>query len=179
GSAGGDGDEEQVPGAPLDEGADRGAVPGAHDAVTLPVPDLDAISYLRGPVGDHGHRGQPTPPLQALDPAPAPSTAPFRRSDDRDIRVVDRLVDRLRAQPPPRLIREALAQLVGNLLRTPPLAQQLRHLGAKVGIGNQPPRARPREPFNRNPLRSMRKISAGLISVATQLPTDRRRRPAD
>jgi hypothetical protein len=54
---------------------------------------------------------------------------------------------------------------VRDLLRTPPLAEQLRHRGPKFGIGKQTPRARPREPFSRDPLRGMRAISAGLMPL--------------
>src|ERR1700730_3705051 len=61
-------DQDQVATTSLDERAYRGSVPGTHDAVALPVADLDSVVHLGGSIGDHGHRGQPD--RGALGPGP-------------------------------------------------------------------------------------------------------------
>jgi hypothetical protein len=82
----------------LHERADRGAVPGAHDQITLPVTRLSAIVNLGRPLIDHPHRRQPPTTLRATQPPTTPPTP--GRPRQRHRRVVDRLVDRLHGQPP-------------------------------------------------------------------------------
>ena len=75
--------EDQEAGTPLNEGADRGPVAGTLDAIALPVPDLDTVLDLLGPVGDHRHPGQPaTSPLAVYLAATA---TPLGRTRDIDV----------------------------------------------------------------------------------------------
>ena len=60
-------DQDYEAGRAFDESAYRRTVSNAHDAVTLPMPDLHPVARLDGPIGDHRHVGDPTPSLQALD----------------------------------------------------------------------------------------------------------------
>jgi hypothetical protein len=89
------------------------------------VPDLHSVFNLCGPISDHRHSGEPTTALQTLDSAAAPPTPPFRRTGQRNPRLIDRLVNRFGTQVPLRLAREAHRQLVGDPFGTPPLTQEL------------------------------------------------------
>src|SRR5665811_1912257 len=51
-------DQHHEPGGAFHESAYRRTVPGAHDAITFPVPDLDPVLHLGRPVGDHRHPTQ-------------------------------------------------------------------------------------------------------------------------
>jgi hypothetical protein len=63
----------------------------------------------------------------ALQPEqPAASTPTTSRARQQRLRVIDRLIDRLGAQPPSPLADEPLTQLVRDLLRTSALGQQPR-----------------------------------------------------
>jgi hypothetical protein len=64
------------------------------------------------------------------NPADAGGDATTRRAGQRHRRVIDRLIDRLHTQPTIALADKQPAQLVGDLLRAPPLRQQsLNDLG--------------------------------------------------
>jgi len=86
--------------------------------------ELDTILDLLWAFGDHRHRSQPATTFQSLHSWSAASSTPPGRPGDIDIGRVDGLIDRLRAQLASRLVREPLPQLVGDLLRSPPLAEE-------------------------------------------------------
>jgi hypothetical protein len=83
---------------------------------------LHPVQHLNGTLVKHPHRQQP--PATRHPPQTPTATPASSRARQRDQRVIDRLIDRLGTQPPTP-IKKALTQLVGDLLRTPPLGQQL------------------------------------------------------
>ncbi len=56
-------DEDHKASYPFDQSADRRTISNAHDAITLPVPNLDPVGNLDGPISDHRHTGEPTTPF--------------------------------------------------------------------------------------------------------------------
>jgi hypothetical protein len=96
--------------------------PWSHDQIALPVPGLHSVFDRCGTLVNHRHGGQPSPPLNA-EQAPS-ATTPADGTREADRRVIDRLIDRLGAQPPRRLSGEEDPELVRDLLRAPALAQQ-------------------------------------------------------
>src|SRR5665647_1406611 len=95
------------------------------------------------------------------------------------VRVIDRLVDALRAQSPLWLVGEPDGQLVGDLFRAPPPAQQLAHRRAEYCVLVDPSRSWPWHPRFALTLSCVRTVSARLIQVPAQLPAHRRGRSAD
>ena len=65
------------------------------------------------------------------------------------VRVIDRLVDALRAQSPVRLVGEPDGQLVGDLFRAPPPAQQFAHRRAEYCVLVDPSRSWPWHPMSK------------------------------
>jgi len=140
------------------------------------VTGLSAVLDLAWPLVDHPHRRQPPAALHALQaPATTPST---RRARQGDCRVIDRLVDRLLAQPATWLVGEQHTELVRDLLRAPaPCQQPLDDLGQHL-IAGDPPRARLARPAPGGVFGVMRPVAAVWVAVAPDLATDRRRRTA-
>jgi len=139
-------------------------------ALRLDDVDLDA-NRIRVNLGKGGKdRLVPFP-----DATPPASTSALGWAGHGRVRVVDRLVDRLDTQAAGRLVGEPSLQLVGDLLRTPPLAQQVHHHRPQLGIDHHAPRTRPRDPFGRGPVRTAGQITAMNIGVASKLPAARGR----
>jgi hypothetical protein len=67
-----------------------------------------------------------------------------------------------------------LVQLVRDLLRTPPLTQQVHHHSPQFGIDHHASGTRPCDAFGRGPVRTAGQTTA-VIDVAPKLPADRRR----
>ena len=173
----GEREQDQEPRRALHERSDRRPVPGAHDQIALPVTGLQTIRNLSGALIDHPHRGQPSAPLQATQPpAPAPAT---HRSGDLDCRIVDRLIDRFLAEPPRRLPDEHLPELVRDLLRAPPLTQQLPDRFGQHRVEGDPPRPRSARPEPGGALGLVRAIPAVGFAVSADLAADRRRCAAE
>ena len=112
--------------------------------------------------------------------ASAPSApAAARRAREIHRRVIDRLVDRLRAQLASALTRKPGAQLMRHLLRAPALPQKLTDRVVQHTIAGQAPLTRPPHPCDRRALSGMRPIATMLVTVAAQLAADRGRRTAE
>ena len=172
-------DQDHEAGRAFDESAYRRTVSGTHDAVTFPMPDLYPVVDLDGSISDHRHVGEPTPSLQALDAASAPSASPLGRAGHIGPRIVDRLIDRLRTQVALGLIREVRPEFVGDLFGTPPLAQQLGDDTMKLLVTHHASRPqRPGSPLSAQPLRGGGQVAATIITVAAKLPRHRRGSPA-
>ncbi len=122
------------------------------------MPGLNAILHLRGPLADHPHREQPSPPMLTAEPSSA--TTPTRRTGHIDPGVIDRLIDRLSAQAPPALASEPDRELVHHLLRAPPLTQKLPNRVTEHHIDHQEPLTGPTRTLPGRPLRVMRAITA-------------------
>jgi hypothetical protein len=163
--------EDQVSGRTLDEGADRRPVPGTHDQIPLPVTGLNSVLDLGRPLVDHPHRCQPPSTLQALQTAPTAPTP--RRARQRDRRVVDRLVDRLLAQPARRLIGEQHSEFVCDLLRAPAFRQQPLDGISQHSVDSDPPLARLACALPGRVLGVMWPVAAVRVAVATDLAADR------
>jgi len=94
------------------------------------------------------------------------------------IRLIDGLVDALVTQPPPRLARKLQPQVTADLLRAPPLREQLGDQLPHLAVGLDPP------PVTAAPARGCpamgleRPVTAAARGVAAQLTRNRRRRPA-
>ena len=59
-------DQNHKAGDTFDESSYRRTVPGPHDAVSFPVPDLHPVLNLSRSISDHRHVGDPAGPLQSL-----------------------------------------------------------------------------------------------------------------
>ena len=115
------------------------------------MPSLGTILGRERPLVDREHRLlKPRPaPLDPLMGTPVIAAGAKRRTTMRGqlrraqkcrTRLVNGLVDALVTQPHRRLVREPQAQLTGNLLRAPPLEQQLMDQLAELEVGlNAPP----------------------------------------
>jgi hypothetical protein len=103
------------------------------------MPGLHPVFDRCGTLVDHPHCGQPSTPLNA-EKTPSTTTTPDgTRQANR--RVIDRLIDRLGAQPPRRLAGEEDPELVRDLLRTPALVQELRDEITQHAVPDDPPPA--------------------------------------
>ena len=140
------------------------------------MPDLDAVGHLGRTVGDHRHRGEPAASFQALDAAPPAATAALGRAGHRRVGVVDRLVDRLGAQPPGRLVsanrsRSSCATCSG-LHRLPSRSTTTARSSASTIT---PSGTRPCDAFGRGLVRTAGQVTAVIVDVAPELPADRGR----
>jgi hypothetical protein len=140
------------------------------------MPGLYTVFDRCGTLVDHRHCGQPSTPLNT-EKAPSTTTPPDRaRQANR--RVIDRLIDRLGAQPPRRLPGEEDPELVRDLLGTPALVQQPRDEITQHAVPSNPPLTGFLSAEPGSVLCVMRAISAVSVAVALDLPADRRWRPA-
>jgi hypothetical protein len=168
-------EQDHEPCGALHQRSDRRPVARAHDQVAFPVTGLDTILDLVGTLFDHPHRREPPAALQPKQTSPA--TPPTRGPGQLDRRVVNRLVDRLLAQPSQRLTGEQLAQLMRDLLRAPAFGQQTRDLFGQHRIDGDPSLARLAGAKPGGLLGAVRVIPAVRVAVAPNLAADRRRRP--
>jgi len=134
---------------------------------------LHTVFGLNGPLIDHSHRGQPSPALVSPDTPAATTAASRTRHVDR--RVVDRLIDRLRAQTPPPLAGEPDAEFVRDLFRAPPFPEKPRERITQLDIASHPPISSPASASSGGALCEVRAITTTPITVSADLPTDGRR----
>src|SRR5690349_9527596 len=89
--------------------------------------------------------------------------------------AIERLINRLVTDMPPRPIGERLAQMGGDLFRTPLQLKLVLHHGAQLGVGRQPRPTRPSATGSR-PSMGQRRVIAAVVPgrVAAQLATNRR-----
>jgi hypothetical protein len=165
--------QDQEPRSALYERSDPRPVSRAHDQIPLPMTRLHTVLDLSRSLVDHPHRSQPPTALQAEQTPTAALTACW--PCDRDRSVIDRLVNRLLAQPPPRLAGEQHAQLVRDLLRAPTLAQQPLDRLCQHAIGGNPPLPWLASPQPGDVLGMMRAVTPVGVAIAADLATDRRR----
>ena len=138
--------------------------------------ELDPFSDCCRSISDHRHLGQQTTTFDTLDPATTP--AADRGAGDRNGRVIDCLVNRLRAQLPVRLLWETDLQFMTDLLRAPSATQQLQDHSMERCVSCDPALPGPYLPRCCQSIRGCRQVAAVLVDVAIQLATDRRHRPA-
>jgi Insertion element 4 transposase N-terminal len=82
------------------------------------------------------------------------------------------------AQPHPRLARKPQPQVAADLLRAPPLSQQLSDQLAQLAVALDPPPVRAGTARGRAAVGLERTVTAAPDCVAAQLTRDRRRRPS-
>ena len=119
-------DQHREPGRALDQRADRGALQ-ADEQVAFPVPGDGSVLGLGGPFADH-HLGRDVRPGLLAGPGPRdPQRPPGAQAGDQlalqraAALDVERLVDRLVADPHGLIIGEVDPEPVRDLLRAPPL----------------------------------------------------------
>lgn len=153
------------------------------------MPRLGTILGRERPPVDGEHRlFKPRPtPLDPLMRTPVITAGAKRRTTMRGqlrqaqkcrTRLVDGLVDALVTQPHRRVVREPPAQLTGNLLRAPPLEQQLTDQLAELEVGLNAPPMITDAPRRRMPMSLKRAVTPAPGRVAAQLARDRRGRPS-
>ncbi len=132
-------------GLTLDQRADRGLLVLADDEVSFPVPSLATVLGWEWTLMDRLHRllkPGSTPIGSLLGAAVFASRAQRgatlgcerRRAHQRRSGLVDRLVDAFRAQPHRPIVRELVTQVPADLLRAPPLRQQLTDHAAQLDV---------------------------------------------
>src|SRR4051812_22320951 len=165
--------QHREPRRPLDEGADRRAME-AEDQISLPVPwhrpvpclgrtladeDLGRDERLASPTRARSRDAQRPAGPQALRQLALQRTAALH---------VERLVDRLLADPHPRIIRVVEPQPLGDLLRAP------GHTPAPVLAPPVPPTLpRHRRAGNRSSARGNDSTGQPILNVGPQLGVDR------
>jgi len=154
------------------------------------MPSLGAILRRERTLVDGEHRllkPRPAP----LDPLMRPSVVtpgaqrrPTMRSELRAAQecrpwLVYGLVDALVTQPHPRLVGEPSAQVPADLLRAPPLEQQLADQLAQLEVGLDPPLMTSGATRRRPPMGLERTVTSAAGCVAAQFARDRRGCPPE
>ena len=140
--------------------------------------EFDPFSDRCRSISDHRHLGQQTTTFDTLNPATTPTPATDRWAGEWNCRVIDCLVDRLRAQLPTPLLWETHPEFMTDLLRAPPATQQVQDHNIerlhrwRPGVAGSGPVA------SCQTIRGCRQVAAALVDVAIQLATARRHRPA-
>jgi hypothetical protein len=140
------------------------------DQITLPMAGLNAVLNLHGALAHHPHRHESSPSMLPTDASSA--TALARWPGHVPGGVVDRLVDRLRAQTAPPLPRKPGGELVRDLLRAPALPEKLPDRGTQHRVNDHPPLPGTAGPLPGHARRVVTAILALRVGVAANLPAD-------
>jgi hypothetical protein len=169
------------PAGPFHDRADRGPVVRADDQIAFPVAGYGTVGGLGRALIEHPHVHQRAgavgvgPSMRPATPSAGAQHRGQLPAQPSELRPVDRLVDRLGDEVAFGVVGELPAQRLADLLGTPPLLQPVLHEIAQHRVAEQ--LAAPGAgPTLAGPLmRSERPVlAAGLLTVASQLPADRR-----
>ncbi len=140
--------------------------------------ELDTFSDRCRSISDHRHLAYLTTAFDTLNPATTPTPAADRGAGEWNCRVIDCLVDRLRAQLPTPLLWGTDLQFMTDLLWAPPASQQVQDNSMKGYINGDPALPGADLPLSCQTIRGCRQVAAALVGIAIQLATERRHRPA-
>lgn len=101
-----------------------------------------------------------------------------RRPEQRRSGLIDGLVDALVTQPHRRLVRMVQSKVPADLLRAPPLLQQICHQVSELEVGVEATPMSACSARGRLTVRIKRPISAACMGVPAQFTRDRRQCPA-
>ena len=181
----GQGQEGEVAGRPLDDGGDGGVGRlRAHDEVALVVAGDQAALGLGGPLADRDGADDLAAPVgpaaAAADRAARPQAGLQLLAELPAGVEVDRLVDRLVADPHRRVVGELHLQPPAGLLGRVPSVQHGLHFPPQGRVPAEFRRLGAALPLPRQPVGPLGLVGAGAgVGVAFELAADRRRGPAE